>query len=170
MQVIYTVSLSSAGHRRCGRETPQGVGGSGGMGDCRETLLAGHYPNFPHPSPLFTVWPHCHTLPPHRRHTLSPRCGTPAAHREALSVRGGGGKRTCFREARKKYPELPILTNIDVNPIFLGYKHSLDPFPRKTDRPGAVFAGVPKLVKNVRQHPLRVCACVCVCVCWEGAN
>ena len=74
------------------------------MGDGRETLLAGHYPNFPHPPPLFTVRPHCHTLPPHRRHTLSPRCGTPAAHREALSVRGGGGQKDLFSGGAKKIP------------------------------------------------------------------
>ena len=41
---------------------------SGGDG---ETSLAGHYPNFPYTS-LYTLWPHCHTLPPPWRPPLPP--------------------------------------------------------------------------------------------------
>ena len=54
------------------------------LGGGWETLLAGHDHNFPD-SPLHTLWPHCHALPPHTAATLW-HPPPPAARREAPSV------------------------------------------------------------------------------------
>ena len=71
----------------------------GGLWGWGETLLVGHYPNFPYTS-LYTLWPHCHTLPPHRRHTPPPHSGTPPRRRPPGGT--GGGPKGPFFGRREK--------------------------------------------------------------------
>ena len=94
-------------NRRCGSETPQGVGGLGG------NFIGGHYPNFPCIS-LYTLWPHCHTAVTLPEHTAATPWPPPSPHRLPLppaggTIRGGGGgggraKAPFFGRREKKIP------------------------------------------------------------------
>ena len=99
--------------RRCGSETPQGgKGGSGGDGGklyWRGTILISPIP------PIYAVATLSHTAATPPPHAAATQWHPPPAGRHLPW--GGGAKRTFFREARKKYPDLPILTSIDVKPL-----------------------------------------------------
>ena len=88
--------------RRCGGETPQGGGvwEGGFIGRALSQFS------------LSPPYIHCGHTVAHRR----PPGGTMCLY--VCVCVCVGVKTTFFRKARKKYPELPILTNVDVKPFF----------------------------------------------------
>ena len=71
--------------RRCGSETPHGWGVGGGSGEIGGALS--YFPLYL----LYTLWPHCYTLQPHRRHTVPPPPPPGGTIRLCVCVWGGGG-------------------------------------------------------------------------------
>ena len=108
----------NAVYRRCGSKTPQGGKGGGGLGGWGKLYWRGFI--LISPIPLYTLWPHCHTPPPHSDTPLTPSPGRPPAGRHHPWGVGGGGwgaKGPFFGRRKKKYRDLPILTSFDVKPL-----------------------------------------------------